>query len=154
MVQLLDSWGNGDLDYRPEGIFTLNIYRKGVLIEVYEDKNLVVDLSKQQLARLIGGDVTGRSLTKIGFGTSGTAPAVGNTALTGAYVNNLGAVTYPATNSVQYAFSLSTSEANGLSILEFGLFTTGNVLFARKTRTGAIVKDSDLSLAGSWRINF
>lgn len=154
MIQLIDDVNYGDAEYRPTGIFTLNIYRKGVLIEVYEDANLVVDLSKQQLARLIGGDVTNRSLTKIGFGTSGTAPAAGNTSLTGAYVNALGAVTYPATNSVQYAFMLGTSEANGLSIMEFGLFTTGDVLFARKTRSGAIVKDSDLSLAGTWRINF
>jgi hypothetical protein len=154
MIQLIDSIGNGDIAYRPQGIFTLNIYHKGLLIEVYQDKNLVVDLSKQQLARLIGGDVTNRSLTIMGFGTSGTAPAAGNTSLTGAYTNALGAVTYPTTNSVQYAFSLGTTEANGLSIMEFGLFTTGSVLFARKTRSGAIVKDSDLSLAGTWQINF
>lgn len=139
---------------RPEGIFTLNVFRGGKLIETYEDKNLVVDLSKQQLARLIGGDVANRSITKIGFGTSGTAPAAGNTTLTDAYVKLLGGVTYPTTNSVEFAFTLGTSEANGKSIMEFGLFTAGDVLFARKTRAGAIVKDSDLSLAGSWRINF
>lgn len=139
---------------RPEGIFTLNVFRGGKLIETYEDKNLVVNLSKQQLARLIGGDVANRSITKIGFGTSGTAPAGGNTTLTDAYVKLLGGVTYPATNSVEFAFTLGTSEANGKSIMEFGLFTAGDVLFARKTRAGAIVKDSDLSLAGSWRITF
>lgn len=154
MMQLIDKVDYGDPDYRPTGIFTLQVYRKGKLIEVYEDKNLVVDLSKQQLARLIGGDVSGRSITKIGFGTSGTAPASGNTSLTGAYVNALGAVSYPATNAVQFAFTLGTSEANGLAILEFGLFTAGDVLFARKTRAGALVKDSDLSLTGTWRINF
>lgn len=148
MIILSDNVG------RPEGIFTLEIRRHGVLIERYEDSNLVVDLSKQQLARLIGGDVTNRSITKIGFGTSGTAPAAGNTSLTDAYVKLLGDVTYPATNSVQYAFTLGASEANGKSIQEFGLFTAGDVLFARKTRAGAIVKDSDLSLSGTWRINF
>lgn len=139
---------------RPEGIFSLEVWRRGELIEVYEDENLVVDASKQQLARLIGGDVTNRSITKIGFGTSGTAPAAGNTTLTGAYVKALGSITYPTTNSVQFAFTLGTSEANGLSIMEFGLFTAGDILFARKTRAGAIVKDSDLSISGTWRINF
>ena len=74
--------------------------------------------------------------------------------MTVAYVKLLGGVTYPTTNSVEFAFTLGTSEANGKSIMEFGLFTAGDVLFARKTRAGAIVKDSDLSLAGSWRINF
>ncbi len=148
MIELIDT-----VERRPEGILTLQIFRKGVLIEEV-GCNLVVDLSKQQLARLIGGDVANRSITKIGFGTSGTAPAAGNTSLTDAYVKALGAVTYPATNSVQFAFTLGTSEANGKSIQEFGLFTNGDVLFARKTRAGAIVKDSDLSLSGTWRINF
>lgn len=148
MIELIDT-----VERRPEGILTLQIFRKGELIEEV-GYNLVVDLSKQQLARLIGGDVANRSITKIGFGTSGTAPAAGNTSLTDTYVKALGAVTYPATNSVQFAFTLGTSEANGKSIQEFGLFTAGDVLFARKTRAGAIVKDSDLSLSGTWRINF
>lgn len=139
---------------RPEGIFSLEVWRRGELIEVYEDENLVVDASKQQLARLIGGDVANRSITKIGFGTSGTAPVGGNIGLTGAYVKALGTVTYPVAGSVQFAFTLGTTEANGLSIMEFGLFTAGDILFARKVRTGAIVKDSDLALAGTWQINF
>lgn len=149
MIELIDS-----VERRPQGIFTLEVWRHGELIERYQDCNLVVDLSKQQLARLIGGDVTNRSITKIGFGTSGTAPAAGNTSLTDAYVNALGAPTYPATNSVSFPFTLGTTEANGKSIFEFGLFTTGDVLFARKVRAGVIVKDSDLSLSGTWRINF
>jgi hypothetical protein len=145
---------NDSIARRPEGIFTLEVRRHGELIELYEDKNLVVDASKQQLARLIGGDVTNRSITKIGFGTSGTAPAAGNTTLTGAFVKALGTVTYPVAGTVQFAFTLGTSEGNGLSIMEFGLFTAGDVLFARKVRTGAIVKDSDLTLAGTWQITF
>lgn len=141
--------------WRPEGEFHLEVYRKGELIEVYDDKNLVVDASKQQLAHLVGGDVTSRSITKIGFGTGGTAPAVGNTGLTaGFYSKTLGAVTYPSTNSVQFAFSLGTTEANGLAIIEFGLFCANDVLFARKTRSGAITKDTDLTLSGSWKLNF
>lgn len=142
------------IERRPQGVFTLEIRRHGELVELFQEENLVVDLSKQQLARLIGGDVTNRSITKIGFGTSGTAPAAGNTSLTGAYVKALGTVTYPTTSSVQFAFTLGTSEANGMSIMEFGLFTAGDVLFARKTRTGAIVKDSDLSISGTWQITF
>lgn len=144
---------NDDANCRPKGILTLRMFRDGVEV-VEEGFNLVVDLSKQQLARLIGGDVANRSITKIGFGTSGTAPAAGNTTLAGAYVKALGSVSYPTTNSVEFAFTLGTTEANGMSIMEFGLFTAGDVLFARKTRAGAIVKDSDLAIAGTWRINF
>lgn len=139
--------------YRPQGILSLQIYRNGVLLEE-EGENIVVDLSKQQLARLIAGDVTNRSIAKIGFGTSGSAASAGNTALTSAYVKAIGSVTYPATNSVQFAFTLGTGEANGMAIMEFGLLTGGDVLFARKVRAGALYKDSELSLSGTWRINF
>lgn len=145
---------NEDLiDYRPQGILTLKFFRGGDEDEE-AGENLVVDLSKQQLARLIGGDVTNRSIAKIGFGTNGTAPASGNTGLTDAYIKAISSVSYPATNSVEFAFTLGSGEANGKSIIEFGLLTAGDVLFARKVRAGAITKDSDLSITGTWRINF
>lgn len=142
-----------DFEYRPQGILTLKVFRGGDEDEE-AGENLVVDLSKQTLARLLGGDVANRSVTKIGFGTSGSAPAAGNTSLTDAYVKALTSVSYPATNSVEFAFSLGTSEANGKEIREFGLLTAGNMLFARKVRAGAIHKDSDISISGTWRINF
>lgn len=139
---------------RPSGLFTLQVYRGDDLIDVIEEKNLIVDLSKQIHAQLLGGNVANQSVTKIGFGTSTTAPAAGNTSLTGQYLKAIDGVTYPLTNQVSFQFSLGTSENNGVSIGEFGLFTAGNVLYARKTRTTAIPKASDLSFTGSWIISF
>lgn len=138
----------------PSGLFLLNVYRHGELIEVFEEKNLIVDLSKQIHAKLLGGAVANQSVTQIGYGTSNTAPAAGNTSLTGAYMKALDSVTYPLTNQVSFNFSLGTSENNGVSIGEFGLFTAGNTLYARKTRTTVLPKASDLSFAGSWIITF
>lgn len=143
-----------DLILPPRGVFELEVYRRGELIERWEDRNLIVNGAKTALASLLGGAVSGNSIATIGFGTSGTAPAVGNTALTSAYSKAVGAITYPAAGSVRFAFSLGSTEANGKAILEFGLFTGAGVLFARKTRSTAINKESDLTLAGGWTITF
>lgn len=144
------------IDYfkRPKGHFVLRVYRDGELIEVFEEKNLIVVGSQATHAHLLGGDVASRSVTQIGFGTNAASPVFGNTALTGAYVKNVDTVSYPASNQVQFAFSLGTAEANGLAISEFGLLTAGNTLYSRKTRTAPLNKLGDLSFSGTWTISF
>jgi hypothetical protein len=139
---------------RPRGEFILNVFRGGELIEQYRDANLVVDSSKPTLAKLLGGTVANNSVTQIAFGTSGTSPAPGNTSITSPYQKAIDTVTYPASNQVSFNFSLGTGEANGMGILEFGLLTTAGALFARKVRTSALNKDTDLTLSGSWIISF
>lgn len=144
----------GDQAAAPSGIFVMNIWRRDVLVGRWAAYNLIVDGAKAVQARLLGGDVTNRSITKIGFGTSGTAPAGGNTGLTGGYLKALDGVSYPTAGQVQFAWSLLNGEANGMAILEFGLFTGGNTLFARKVRAAALNKDSDLALSGTWTITY
>lgn len=141
-------------DREPTGDFRLEVFRRGRLIEVFEEKNLIVANSKQIHARLLGGDVTNRSITQIGFGTNPAAPTSGNTTLTDAYVKNVDNVSYPAAHQVRFAFSLGTAEANGKAISEFGLLTEGNMLYARKVRAAPLNKESDLTFAGTWTINF
>lgn len=143
-----------DASAQPTGHFLLKVYRQGVLLDVMDERNLIVDGSKQTHARLLGGDVTNRSVTQIGFGESGAAPAAGNTTLTVPFTKAIDSVSYPATNQVAFNFSLTTGEANGKAILEFGLLTAGGVLYARKVRTVALNKESDLSLTGVWTITF
>ena len=138
----------------PTGRLKYEIRRKGVLVEDADEKNIIVDLSKQIHAKLLGGNVTGQSVTQIGFGTSGAAAAAGNASLTDAYIKSIDSVTYPATNKVQFNFSLGSGEANGKAILEFGLFIAAGTLYARRIRTSALNKDSDISLSGSWTITF
>lgn len=126
---------------------------QGNLLEVFEDLNLIVGTGRQNLARLIGSEQTNRHVSKIGFGTNGSAAVEGDTALTDAFVKAIGSVTYPETNSVQYAWSLGSTEANGKEIREFGLITAGDVLFARKSRD-VITKQADFTLSGTWKIIF
>lgn len=140
----------------PNGHFLLKVFHKGLIVPelCMDEANLIVNGSKQVHARLLGGDVTNRSITQIGFGTSGTAPAGGNTSLTGVFLKAVDLVAYPNTNEVRFDFSLGAGENNGMAILEFGLFTAGSALYARKVRSVVLNKDSDLSFSGSWTISF
>jgi hypothetical protein len=138
----------------PTGHFLLKVYRKGILIDKMDEKNLIVVGSQAAHAHLLGGDVANRSVTQISYGTSGTGPVFGNTTITSPYTKALDSVIYPASNQVQFNFSLGAGEDNPQAILEFGLLTAGNVLYARKVRSAALNKDTDVSLTGSWTISF
>jgi hypothetical protein len=140
------------------GVFKMNVYRnegeERKLIETFEDNNLIVDLARTTMAHLIAGDVTNRSMKSISFGTNGSSPAVGDTDITNPYTKNLGSITYPAMGQVTFSWSLTTSEANGLAIMEFGMLTNDGKLFCRRTRSTPINKQSDISLEGTWTIIF
>lgn len=125
----------------------------GELLEDYHDKNLIVTIGRQTLARLLAGDGANRQITKVGFGTSGTAPADTDTALTGSVVKAIDGFTYPNSNSVRFAFTLAEGDAVGMSIRELGLISFNDLLFARKVRS-VIAKTSDIRITGAWVINF
>lgn len=136
-----------------KGDFRLVVKKNGVVIEEYRDHNMIMNVAKAAMAQLISGSGTGKTITKIGVGTNGVGPAPTDTALTSSYSKNVTSVNYPATGQAQFNWSLGTTEANGLSIKEFGLICGDATLFARKTR-GAIEKQDDISLDGSWTIIF
>lgn len=138
----------------PTGHLTVLIYRRGELIEEWDGNNIVVAQSRAENARLFGGDVTNRSVSKIGFGTSGSPPVAGNTGLTEQFLKNVDGITYPTAYSVEFAFSLSTAEANGKAIREIGLLTGAGILIARRVRSAVLNKTSDIALSGKWRLNF
>jgi hypothetical protein len=150
-MRLFDRFKRG-----PTGLFALNVFRDDEIIERYEDKNLVVIGSQQAHAKLLGGSVAGQSVTQFGVGTNATAPVFGNTTLTGQYANAITGVTYPATNQVQFSFSLGAADAAayGMAISEFGLLTEIGALYARKVRSTPLNFASDISLTGSWTISF
>lgn len=146
-VQLSDS------AQAPSGRFKLTVFRRGILVEEIDEPNLIVNLSKGIHAQLLGGNFAGNNVSVIGFGTNGTAPAAANTSLTGAYTKALDGVSYGA-GAVTFAFSLLATEANGLAIQEFGLITASGALYARKTRSRVLNKDSDFAFTGTWTITF
>lgn len=138
----------------PSGLFLLEVRRNGRLIEVMEEKNIIVDGSKTSHAHLLGGDTVNYRVTQFAVGTSGAAAAAGNTTITSAFTKAVDVTDYPATNQVRFAFSLGTTEANGMAILEFGLLTVAGALYARRVRASALNKASDITLSGTWTISF
>jgi hypothetical protein len=136
------------------GIFSMKVFREGKLIEEYVDRNLIVNGARNQAARLFGGNVSQRSIASIAFGTNGTPPADGDTAIANQFVKTVSGFEYPAMGEVQVNWALETSEDNGQAIMEFGLLSTDGTLLARKVRNNPIYKEADISIEGHWTIVF
>jgi hypothetical protein len=136
------------------GEFRLWVYRSGILIEEYADKNLIVNGARTVMAHLVAGDGSGKPINRISFGTNGAAPSPSNTTITSPFTKAITNFSYPASGQVQINWNLLVGEANGKGIMEFGLLCSDGTLFARKNRAKAIEKDSDISLEGQWIITF
>jgi len=144
------------------GILNYQVFKNGALIEDVKGQNLILNGARNQMAHLIAGDVTNRNITKIAVGVNGTPPIVTNTTITGAFIKNLDGFSFPAMGQVQFDWSLGTNEANGMSIIEFGLMSEDGTLFSRRIREDEdgnpinkpINKESDISIIGQWIIIF
>jgi hypothetical protein len=139
---------------RPQGILHYTVRRRGVVVEVVHEENLIVNVGRNALARLLGGDGPGKVVTQIGFGTNGASPLPGDTALTNPYTKDLDGHSYPLTGQVQFDWSLGNLEATGLAIIEMALICSDGSMFSHKARSGAIAKDTDVDLDGTWTILF
>jgi hypothetical protein len=136
------------------GVFRMRVYQNGVLVEMYEDQNLIVNMGCDQLAHLIAGDFIGRHITHIAFGTNGDIAVPADTAITNAFQEPVESVEFPQMGQVRFNWTLGADQANGKAIMEFGLITEDGKLFARRTRTNPLNKESDFSLEGDWTIEF
>ena len=132
----------------------MKVYRKRKLIETFEDSNLIVNGARRAMEQLVAGNVAGKSIDRIAFGTSGNVPTPDGTAIADPFVKPLTGVVFPATGGVEFQWDLLSTEANGKAILEFGLLCADGTLYARRNRATPINKDSDIALEGQWIINF
>lgn len=136
-----------------KGEVLLQIWNQdGQLIEEIKGENLIVNVGKQALATLLGDADPDKRVSQIGFGTSGTATAGGDTNLQAAFVKALDGVTYSGTSAI-FEYALELNEYNGNTIREFGLYTTDSTLFSRIVRN-PIEKTNQIRLTGTWKITF
>ena len=139
---------------KAEGTFQMNVIdNSGRIIETFIEKNMVVLNGKKNLTKLLGGSAAGKKVTQISVGTNGTAASLADTNITSAFTKNIDSVSYPDDSSVQFAFTIDNSEANGMTIREAGLILEDNTLFARKVRAD-FAKTSANKLQGLWTIKF
>jgi len=136
------------------GTFGLRVYKSGKLIEEILEENLVVNVGRFQMAHLVAGEVVGRSIAKIAFGTSNAEPDVTDNAIAEQWAKPVAGHSYPENGKVQFDWELLTSENNGMAILEFGLLTADGHLFARRIRETPLNKAADISLEGHWTLIF
>lgn len=136
-----------------KGEVNIKVFEGEKLIDHIHEKNLVVTLGKTNIAKLLGGDAAGKAITQVAVGENGIAPAVGDVGpLMTQFAKAIDTVSYPSANQVQFDFDIDNSEANGLTIREFGLLNVDGVLFARKNRSADIVKTIAIRLVGTWTI--
>jgi hypothetical protein len=154
IIDLLRSYMKDAEVVRVRGEVSLKVYKNDTLIEDSVEKNLVVTLGRTNIAKLLGGSAGGYAVNTIKVGTNGTAPTAGDTSITSPFSKGISTVSYPTAGTVQFDFTITTSEANGMSIAEFGLFDSNGTMFARKNRTSAIAKDNTIAVAGTWKIIF
>jgi hypothetical protein len=144
--------------YGVKGTLNYKVFRhvgdRKVLIEEFEDHNLIVNVARVQMAHLTAGDYAQRRVKQIAFGTNGTPPAVTDTSIANPYYKDMDGFEYPEGGKVRFRWSLSISEANGKAISEFGLFVENGGLYARRVRQSPLNKESDISLEGTWTIEF
>jgi hypothetical protein len=144
-------------EYQPmKGMLHYKVFKNGALLEEVEEQNLIVTVGRTQMACLLAGDLTGKQVTRISFGTNGTAPALSDTKITNDFTKKLLGSSYPAAGQVKFNWNLTTAEANGKAILEFGLICEDLTLFSRRIRESGkpINKESDISLEGEGTIIF
>ncbi|MEI7487619.1 MAG: hypothetical protein WCJ72_09465 [Chryseobacterium sp.] len=123
----------------------------GEALEWMSDNNLIVSGGIINVAKLLGGEASGKSISKVGFGEGTSLNDPNDSSLVNGFYKNIDSVTYPSLRKVQFTFSLAAGEANGLKITELGLFNVDLVMFSRKTRP-EILKTSAIILTGIWTI--
>lgn len=103
----------------------------GNVVETIEGPNLITDLGKLNAERLLGGHASGKPITQMAFGTNGTAPAPGDTAITAPLTKAITAVSYASGNTVVFETDILTGDP-AMTVAEVGLLNVDGVLCHRK----------------------
>lgn len=92
---------------------------------------MILTAGKLNVEELLGGETTGKKITKIGVGTSNTPVTPGDTALTGAVIKNVSNVAYLAGDIAQFQATMDAGDPS-MTINEMGLYNEDDVLVHRK----------------------
>lgn len=135
-----------------KGAFTVNVYKRGHLVAIYADHNLVVNTGRKRFAELIAGK-SSNCIAKIGVGTGTSTEQLSDTSLRDQQLFDITSSSIDGSDAV-FNWTITTEQANGLDISEFGLFTRDDVMVTHRVRTRAIGKDRDIELTGEYRLSF
>ena len=141
------------------GEFALKVFRRGKEIDSYADHNLIVNVGRERLAKMVTGEASS-TIDFIGLGSGGEDEAAGDTALTEQILLPLTGKTTEGMDA-RFDFTIGEYQANGLKIREFGLFFTDETMFSHRVRrkksdgsASVIEKQDDITIQGYWIIHF
>lgn len=138
----------------PTGRVAVRVYdTDGALIQIIKGKNLVVAGGREACAILAGSGDTDKIVDEIQFGTSDTATNINDSSVTSGFAKSFDSVAYPTAGKVRYIGSLETSENNGVTIKEVGLFCADGTMFARYV-IGSIAKTAAIRIEVTWDVTF
>lgn len=130
--------------------------------EIPLGQNLFVSGGRQcaLYAACFKSPISNYTVQRFGCGTGVTPPDMNDVQLENAVTLSDGnttrlidEVTFPAPFIARVSFSLSTSDANGYLLTEFGIFSGDSTLMARFTRAG-LQKTADFAPSLAWRLRF
>lgn len=138
---------------RPTGKLTLRAYDiDGVELWQTTENNLIVTTGYNALLEALTG-VEGAKIAQIAVGTNGFTPAESDTKITDPVYFDIESVEFPAPSTARFSLSMGYTDAVGMTIREFGLYTADGRLFSRKVRE-PIEKTRFMSLVVAWEITF
>lgn len=156
----------------PRGVVTIEIYNqdsrflrllnrtrffknkfKGELIDKYVGPNLITTIGKNNMTQLISAGVADKQIALVQCGSNATATDIADTAITTPATVGLDSTSYPTLSSVRFGWTFGTGDANGMTVVEFGLICADGGLFSRITRP-PIAKTAAISIVGAWEIDF
>jgi hypothetical protein len=133
------------------GEFSCRVFEHNTLIQEFKGRNQIVEVGKSRMASALIQAVP-LQIDHIGFGEGTTDPDPSDEHLSGnVYTKPLVIREYISPATVKFSWVLGNSEANGLTISEFGLFNTAWQMFARKTGL-TVAKNNTITLTGDWTI--
>ena len=141
-----------------KGLFHIELKSSdGSIIDTYTNHNLVVNGGKALLAHsLVGSDIDNKKISKFGVGDSIAVSSGDMIGLQGTNIFKKVIVGYefPVYNQAKINFEVGLTEANGIDIKEFGLFSADGTLFNRVTWNKNVLKSSSFALSGYFLISF
>lgn len=130
------------------GQLTLTVTDKNGDVAVYRSPNLVVEVGTHVIARCIGHD-SGSMVNTFKAGTDNTAAASTDTDLgASVFSKTIDTITYQD-NTATVGFLMDTTEGNGNTLEEWGIFASDGTMIARWVDV-AIAKTSSNQVQGSW----
>lgn len=135
------------------GSLRTRVYENDVLIQDHTSENMVVNQGLQALVKFLAASdpAFAKEITKGQSGTSNTAPAGTDVAITAPLTKNITATSHPTPTSVRFDWTITTAEQNGVTIQEYGLTNPDGVLYARIVKP-PIVKSAAMRIENEWTI--